>query len=109
MSGIYPLWKRDSRKLLEEFLALGFRAIVVCSNAKLLDERWAGRMVDRAFLAALPEGIDPCGENGEFHTFVFDGPIFQRPVEFERGPVAREHDFWFCELLPATRKVKRRS
>jgi uncharacterized protein (TIGR00290 family) len=99
-SGIYPLWKRDSRKVMEEFLALGFQAIAVCVDTKRLDTSFAGRTVDAAFLADLPAGVDPAGENGEFHTFVFDGPGFARPVEFERGRRAQQGDFWFCDLLP---------
>lgn len=85
LTGVYPLWKKDTKALLQEFLSLGFKAITVCINAKLLGEEFVGRIIDQSFIDDLPEGIDICGENGEFHTFVFDGPIFKNPVEFEVG------------------------
>lgn len=85
LEGVYPLWKQDTKELLKEFLDLGFKAITVCVNAKLLDESFVGRVIDDQFIADLPEGVDVCGENGEFHTFVFDGPIFIKPVPFEVG------------------------
>ncbi|WP_152287886.1 Dph6-related ATP pyrophosphatase [Flavicella marina] len=83
--GVYPLWKRDTKGLLKEFLALGFKAITVCVNAKILNESFVGRVIDEQFISDLPEGVDVCGENGEFHTFVYDGPIFSEPVSFEIG------------------------
>ena len=82
---MYPLWKQDTRVLMQEFLDLGFKAITVCVNAKLLDKSFVGRVINQQFLEDLPEGVDVCGENGEFHTFVFDGPIFKKPVRFEIG------------------------
>ena len=82
---VFPLWKIDTKKLISEFIALGFKAIIVCTNAKYLDDSFCGRLIDQDFLNDLPENVDPCGENGEFHTFVFDGPIFSSPVEFEIG------------------------
>jgi uncharacterized protein (TIGR00290 family) len=85
LQGVYPLWKQDTSVLIQEFLNLGFKAITVCVNAKLLDESFVGRIIDQNFIDDLPEGIDICGENGEFHTFVFDGPIFKKPVSFEIG------------------------
>lgn len=85
LKGVYPLWKQDTKALLKEFLELGFKAITVCVNAKLLDESFVGRIIDQKFIDDLPEGVDVCGENGEFHTFVFDGPIFNKPVAFEIG------------------------
>ncbi|MBA6156542.1 diphthine--ammonia ligase [Tenacibaculum sp. S7007] len=83
--GVYPLWKQDTKKLLREFLALGFKTITVCVNAKLLGEEFVGRIIDEDFINELPENIDVCGENGEFHTFCYDGPIFKKPIEFEIG------------------------
>jgi uncharacterized protein (TIGR00290 family) len=113
---LFPLWKNDTSKLLTEFIRLGFKAIVVCVNADLLDESFAGRLIDASFLEDLPANVDACGENGEFHTFCFDGPIFKNPVAFTKGeniyreykvPVNSESDtpekkigFWFCDLLP---------
>lgn len=83
--GVYPLWKKDTKLLMKEFLNLGFKAITVCVNAKLLDESFVGRVIDEQFISDLPEEVDVCGENGEFHTFVFDGPIFKKPVNFKIG------------------------
>ncbi len=75
-----PLWQEPRRALVDELLALGYRARVVCVDARFLDASFCGREFDAAFLADLPGGVDACGENGEFHTFVFDGPRFARPV-----------------------------
>ncbi|MBL4605937.1 MAG: diphthine--ammonia ligase, partial [Flavobacteriaceae bacterium] len=85
IQGVYPLWKQDTKALLNEFLELGFKAITVCVNAKLLGEEFVGRIIDEQFIKDLPENVDVCGENGEFHTFVFDGPIFSKPVDFKLG------------------------
>ena len=78
-----PLWQQDRRALVDELLALGYRARVVCVDARVLDASFCGREFDARFLADLPAGVDACGENGEFHTFVFDGPRFVRPVAHE--------------------------
>lgn len=80
MSAALPLWQEPRRALVDELLALGYRARVVCVDARFLDASFCGREFDDAFLADLPEGVDACGENGEFHTFVFDGPRFATPV-----------------------------
>ena len=85
MKGVYPLWKRKSSELLTEFISLGYKAVITCANAELLDESWVGRIIDENFIKDLPRGVDPCGENGEFHTFVFDGPVLQYPVRFHLG------------------------
>lgn len=119
----FPLWKKDTTWLMHEFIDLGFKTVVVCIKSELLDKSFAGRVIDRDFLKDLPEGVDPCGENGEFHTFVFDGPIFREPVEFKTGkrvyreykapgnkdddcfsghPPSGQMGFWFCDLLPNT-------
>lgn len=76
-----PLWQRDRRALAEEALAAGFRAIVVCTDSRYLGVEFCGREFDRQFLSDLPPNVDACGENGEFHTFVFDGPLFRQPVK----------------------------
>ncbi len=81
----FPLWGRNTKELASELIQLGFKAIVVCVNASVLGEEFLGKVMDRNFLDALPENVDPCGENGEFHTFVFDGPIFKYPIAFELG------------------------
>jgi uncharacterized protein (TIGR00290 family) len=82
-----PLWDEPRRKLVDEFLAAGFKAVVVCVNGNFLGAEFCGREFDCAFLADLPPGVDACGENGEFHTFVYDGPAFNHPVAFERAAV----------------------
>jgi uncharacterized protein (TIGR00290 family) len=87
MTGIYPLWGKPSRELARQFLGEGFRAVVVCVDTQVLDARFCGRYYDETFLADLPAGIDPCGENGEFHTFAFDGPIFGSPMAFRKGEI----------------------
>ena len=92
-SAVFPLWKRDTKELLNEFLDLGFKTILVCIKADLLDKSFAGRIIDKDFINDLPDNVDPCGENGEFHTFVFDGPIFNKPIEFEIGEtIYREYE-----------------
>jgi len=98
LAGIYPLWGRSTRELMEEFLERGFRAVVVCVDSAKLDPSWPGRLLDRRFLAELPEGVDPCGENGEYHTFVFDGPGFAHPVVHSQGETVLRDPFCFREL-----------
>lgn len=104
-----PLWGRDRRELALEAIDLGFRSIVVCVDSRFLSDDYCGRTFDRAFIASLPAGVDPCGENGEFHTFVFDGPGFARPVEFSlrarreyvSPPEYGSQRYCFAELAPA--------
>jgi len=100
MTAIFPIWKRDTRELIQYFLAQGFRSVAVCINEKILERRFAGRELDEAFFAELPAGVDPCGENGEFHTFVFEGPIFRRPLRVRTGEIVERDSFVFCDLLP---------
>lgn len=108
---VFPLWQKDSKTLLREFIDQGFKAILVCIDANKLDVSFAGRMIDERFIADLPKDVDPCGENGEYHTFCFDGPIFKRPISFEIGEcVYKEYDapaaggneakarFWFRDI-----------
>jgi uncharacterized protein (TIGR00290 family) len=112
LEAVFPIWKRNTKQLLEDFISLGFKAILICVNASKLDQSFVGRVIDKEFINDLPEDVDPCGENGEFHTFCFDGPIFRNPIPFEVGAtVYREYDapsdkdgisklgFWFCDLL----------
>jgi|SRR5215469_3338872 len=98
MQAIFPIWKRDTRELAREFWDLGFRAIVVCIDPNKLDRGFAGRELTPDFFANLPAGVDACGENGEFHTFVFAGPIFSHPIEVQRGEVVDRDGFAFCDL-----------
>lgn len=100
MKGLFPIWKRDTRTLAKSFIELGFKAIVVCVDTQKLSQGFAGMEFDSQFLQKLPEGVDPCGENGEFHTFVYDGPIFKKRVGFRIGErVLKDERFCFCDLL----------
>lgn len=99
MRGLFPVWKRDTSLFIREFIELGFRAVVTCVDSRILDQSFAGRTIDEEFLLSLPQHVDPCGENGEFHTFVFDGPTFAHPVEFALGEVVCRESFWFCDLV----------
>ena len=85
VTGIFPLWKNDTVQLAQEFVARGFKAVICCANDAHLGEADAGRPLDARFFASLPADVDPCGENGEYHSFVHDGPVFRRPVAFELG------------------------
>jgi uncharacterized protein (TIGR00290 family) len=99
MAALFPLWGRDTDALAREFLDLGFRAVLTCVDGEQLDGAFVGRGFDAALLRDLPPGADPCGENGEFHTFVHAGPGFREPVPFRRGEVVlRDERFWFCDL-----------
>jgi uncharacterized protein (TIGR00290 family) len=100
MQALFPIWKRDTHELAREFVRLGFRAITVCVDPRVLEASFAGRELDASFFADLPTGVDPCGENGEFHTFVFDGPIFRTPIAFRVGEKVLRDGFCFCDLLP---------
>lgn len=101
LTGLFPLWHRNSRELAERFIGLGFRAVLCCIDTQVLDARFAGRVYDETLLAELPAAIDPCGENGEFHTFVFAGPNFARPVPYTLGKyVLRDDRFGYRDLLP---------
>jgi len=101
MAGLYPIWGRNTSHLIREFLDLGFKTVVVCVDPAQLDPSFVGRVIDAEFLAELPAHVDPCGENGEFHTFVFDGPSFKDPIRFNVGEIVCRDSFWFCDLLPA--------
>jgi len=100
MKGLYPIWRRNTTALLKEFIELGFKAVLSCVDSKTLDKSFAGKTIDEDFLYSLPAIIDPCGENGEFHTFVYDGPSFAQPVRFAIGETVSRDDFWFCDLVP---------
>jgi uncharacterized protein (TIGR00290 family) len=98
---VFPIWGRDSFLLARTFIEAGFKAVAVCVDSTLLDGGFAGREFDYDFLSELPPGIDPCGENGEFHTFVCDGPAFRERVVFEKGEIVlRDGRFYYCDLLP---------
>ena len=124
LRGLYPIWKVDSHELIREFISLGFGSVVCCVNDAYLSEDALGRNIDAEFIRSLPASVDPCGENGEFHSFAFAGPIFKNRINFRVGehiyrPIEQTHPgastaagsavndapqargFWFCELLPA--------
>ena len=100
MTALFPIWKRDTRELIRFFHQQRFRAVAACVDPKVLDPSFAGRELDESFFRDLPFDADPCGENGEFHSFVFDGPIFQSPVPVRTGEVVNRDGFVFCDLLP---------
>jgi uncharacterized protein (TIGR00290 family) len=96
----FPLWGEDTHLLARRFIELGFRAVLVCVDPRQIDPAFCGREYDAALLDELPPTADPCGENGEFHTFVYDGPIFREPVAIRRGEIVERGGFWFCDLVP---------
>lgn len=117
----FPLWKVPTSELMQNFISLGFKAIIVCVNEKFLDKSFCGRLIDQSFVNDLPDSVDVCGENGEYHSFVFDGPIFKTPIAFTKGEVVyreyknpgknaddvcnpsqepeKNYGFYFCDLL----------
>jgi len=101
MKALFPLWGKNSRELAREFIDLGFKAIITCVDSTYLNDSYIGQIYNDNFLSTLPSNVDPCGENGEFHTFVFDGPIFSFPINFKKGDIVfREERFYFIELIP---------
>ena len=105
MRGIFPIWKRDTAELANTFVDLGFKAVITCIDTKALDVSFVGRTFNKQFLHDIPHGVDPCGENGEFHSFVYDGPIFKNEVLFDKGDkVLRENRFFYCDLVSRFKK-----
>lgn len=110
IQAVFPLWKKDTKQQLESFISEGFKAVVVSADARYFSSDFVGKEIDESFLSQLPEGVDPCGENGEFHTFCYDGPIFKKPVKFKitekvikTYPPINSSDeevkFWFADLI----------
>lgn len=114
ITGVFPLWNSDTTTLIHEMVDCGLKTIVVCVNEQYLDKSFVGRTIDKQFIEDLPDGVDPCGENGEFHTFVYDGPMFKKPVPFEVGEMVYKtydaprqchqkeilhYGFWFLDIL----------
>ena len=95
---LFPLWHTDSQVLAEEFTELGFKGVTVCVDSRALDASFAGREMDSGFFKSLPAGVDPCGENGEFHSFVYDGPLFKDRLRFSKGEVTQRGSFYYCDL-----------
>ena len=100
MKAVFPLWKRNTANLTREFIDLGFKAIVTCVDSKYLDSSFAGKFIGNEFISRLPSNVDPGGENGEFHSFVFDGPIFKKKIGVSIGEVVLRNGLYFCDLLP---------
>lgn len=100
MEGVFPLWRRDTRQLAQEMISAGLVAHLVCVDPRRLDRRFAGRRFDAAFLDELPGDVDPCGENGEFHTAVSAGPMFAAPIAVESRAVVERDGFVFADLIP---------
>lgn len=100
MECLFPIWERHTEELIDSFLNSGFRAVTCCIDPRVLPPSFAGREIDRQFVQELPAGIDPCGENGEFHSFVFDGPMFSQPIRCICGDRVQRDSFLFCDLLP---------
>ena len=101
MKGIFPLWGEQTPELARRFISLGFKAKLVCIDPRKLGAEFAGRLIDEQMLADLPPEVDPCGENGEYHSFVYDGPIYSFPIPHEVGQVEQHGNNLFCEVLPA--------
>lgn len=109
---VFPLWKIDTTQLVKQFIQLGFKSIIVCVNEQYLDKSFCGRIIDEGFLTDLPANVDPCGENGEFHSFVFEAPLFKQPIPIIKGEIVhreypapvlgdKPYGFYFCDILPA--------
>ena len=118
MKGVFPLWKMDTTILINDFISKQFKAVVCCTNDGYLGEEWVGKEIDKSFIKQLPAIVDPCGENGEYHTFCYDGPLFKQKISFTIGENVYKaleiktgnectlptntttKGFWFCDLLP---------
>lgn len=112
MSCVFPIWQMDTKVLVQDFVLLGFKTYTCCINDKWLNESWAGRLIDDQFIKQLPPQVDPCGENGEYHSFCFDGPIFKMPLQVSVGekkyqPLSLKESnelkhnpgFWFADII----------
>lgn len=119
MKGVFPLWKEDTSKLINEFIDKGFKTVTCCVNDGYLSKEWSGIEVNKEFVNCLPLSVDPCGEKGEYHTFCYEGPIFKKPINFKIGEIIykgleiktnddvcalsaeiKTKGFWFCDLIP---------
>jgi uncharacterized protein (TIGR00290 family) len=98
----FPLWGRPTRRLARDMLAAGVRAVLTCIDPAVLPAEFAGRAFDEALLADFPDGVDPCGERGEFHTFVWDGPGFSSPIDIELGDTVERDGFVFRDVVAAS-------
>jgi uncharacterized protein (TIGR00290 family) len=105
MSAAFPLWMRDTTALAREMVASGLRATLTCNDPRKLDRSFAGRTFDADLVASLPKDVDPCGENGEFHSFAFQGPMFREPIAIRVGEVVDRDGFVFADVLPASAPI----
>lgn len=96
---LFPIWKRNTAKLAKEIINIGIKAIITCIDPKKLDASFAGRSYDENFLNDLPTGIDPCGENGEFHTFVYGAPMFKHNIPIRNGKIVTRDGFVYADIL----------
>lgn len=101
MQCVFPLWMKNTKALADLFISEGFKAKLCTVDPSKLDPKFCGREFDRSFLSEIPENVDPCGENGEFHTFVYSGPIFKERIEISIGEVVSRDGFVFADLMPA--------
>jgi diphthamide synthase (EF-2-diphthine--ammonia ligase) len=101
MTPVFPLWGRETHGLAREMVADGLRAHITCVDPKQLDRNFAGRVFENRLLDDLPVGVDPCGENGEFHSFAFAGPMFSAPLRVTAGEIVERDGFVFADLLQA--------
>lgn len=102
LTGLFPIWKRDTRELIQAVIRLGVKTVLSCVDPQQLDPSFVGRVIDEQFVRDLPAGVDPCGENGEFHSFVYDSPNFKQPIPWTRGEIVVRDGFYFCDLLPTS-------
>ena len=103
---LFPIWKtKTTRELAGDMIAAGLKARLTCVNPKRLDASFCGRVFDQSFIADLPEGVDPCGENGEFHSFAFEGPMFQQPVHHQLGAIVERDGYVFADVIPTTHRL----
>lgn len=116
MQAVFPIWKSNTQWLINDFIAQGFKTVTCCINDGYLQEEWVGREIDLSFVEQLPGNVDPCGENGEFHTFCYEGAIFKKKIHFSIGEKiykaieiktdnicsssSNTKGFWFCDLIP---------
>jgi uncharacterized protein (TIGR00290 family) len=109
MEAIFPIWGRDTTEIVRTFIGLGFKAYLTCVDSEKLGKDFAGRLIDADLIRDLPDGVDPCGENGEFHSYVYNGPVFQWPVDVSIGEVVLRDVRYFADLMPINRRIKKRA
>jgi diphthine-ammonia ligase len=100
IEAVEPLWGKSTDDVINDFLDVGFEAMIVAADARIIDEAWLGKKVDRDFINYLKsKNIDPCGESGEYHTLVVNGPLFERKIEITEGQTIRRGDYWFWDTV----------